>query len=302
MPTCSAVARRHPRPGCDLQARRARAATWCRICWRCSARRIWSAPISRKAALALARSARRVGRGERAMLAAAPAAPLTLIDESYNANPASMAAAMALLGATPGSGARAPHRRARRHARTRRAFGEAASRRLPTRSSANAIDLVFLLRSANARLWRRASRRHAGAAMRTTAARSNCRCCCGARGRRRRHGQRFDRLENEADRHGAGEAISGRARDARRSRSVRRTKFAMFYWLSDISGHDLGLQCLPLHHLPHRRRAGHLRADRLPLRADDHRLSAAAAGQGPADPRRRAADASQEAARRPWAG
>ena len=38
------------------------------------------------------------------MCCAIPAAPITLIDESYNANPASMAAAMALLNATPVTG------------------------------------------------------------------------------------------------------------------------------------------------------------------------------------------------------
>jgi len=43
------------------------------------------------------------GRGRRHVLHH-PNGPITLIDESYNANPASMAAAMALLNATPVSG------------------------------------------------------------------------------------------------------------------------------------------------------------------------------------------------------
>ncbi len=55
-------------------------------------------------ALALADlSAERCGRGKRHVLRH-PKGPITLIDESYNANPASMAAAMALLNATPVTG------------------------------------------------------------------------------------------------------------------------------------------------------------------------------------------------------
>ncbi|MGA0530561.1 UDP-N-acetylmuramoylalanyl-D-glutamyl-2,6-diaminopimelate--D-alanyl-D-alanine ligase [Hansschlegelia sp. KR7-227] len=52
------------------------------------------------AALALARYAPSSGRGKRYMLAT-ETGPLTVIDESYNANPASMRAALALLGQTP---------------------------------------------------------------------------------------------------------------------------------------------------------------------------------------------------------
>jgi len=52
------------------------------------------------AALALARFAPPAGRGKRHELATS-AGPLVVIDESYNANPASMRAALALLGHTP---------------------------------------------------------------------------------------------------------------------------------------------------------------------------------------------------------
>jgi len=59
-----------------------------------------------KSAAALAEFAPAKGRGERFVLAAS-SGPFTLIDESYNANPASMRAALALLGATePGPGGR----------------------------------------------------------------------------------------------------------------------------------------------------------------------------------------------------
>ncbi|WP_421912338.1 UDP-N-acetylmuramoylalanyl-D-glutamyl-2,6-diaminopimelate--D-alanyl-D-alanine ligase [Mesorhizobium sp.] len=56
-----------------------------------------------KVAAALADLSAERGRGKRHVLMH-PQGPITLIDESYNANPASMAAAMALLNATPVSG------------------------------------------------------------------------------------------------------------------------------------------------------------------------------------------------------
>ena len=56
-----------------------------------------------KVALALADLSAERGRGKRHVLRH-PGGPITLIDESYNANPASMAAAMALLNATPVTG------------------------------------------------------------------------------------------------------------------------------------------------------------------------------------------------------
>ncbi|MER8902619.1 UDP-N-acetylmuramoylalanyl-D-glutamyl-2,6-diaminopimelate--D-alanyl-D-alanine ligase [Mesorhizobium sp. M0772] len=56
-----------------------------------------------KVALALADLSAERGRGKRHMLRHSKG-PITLIDESYNANPASMAAAMALLNATPVTG------------------------------------------------------------------------------------------------------------------------------------------------------------------------------------------------------
>ena len=59
--------------------------------------------MSTKAALALADLSAEAGRGKRHVLTH-PKGSITLIDESYNANPASMQAALALLDATPVSG------------------------------------------------------------------------------------------------------------------------------------------------------------------------------------------------------
>ena len=56
------------------------------------------------------------GRGARRQIAV-PGGTALLLDESYNGNPASMRAALAVLRLQP---ARTPHRRARRHAGTRR--------------------------------------------------------------------------------------------------------------------------------------------------------------------------------------
>ena len=50
-----------------------------------------------------------------------PGGTISLIDESYNANPASMKAALELAGAAPVRGSGRRHRRARRHAGARRA-------------------------------------------------------------------------------------------------------------------------------------------------------------------------------------
>ncbi len=70
------------------------------------------------AGLALSQAQPAAGRGVRHVLEVGHG-EATLIDESYNANPASMAAALNVLGAGRGRPARPAHRGARRHARTR---------------------------------------------------------------------------------------------------------------------------------------------------------------------------------------
>ena len=91
----------------------------CRTRSPCSPPPMRSAPTWRASMLALGRFRAPKGRGERMPLTH-PAGPFTLIDESYNANPASMRAALG--AARPGEpgGPRPPHRRPRRHAGARR--------------------------------------------------------------------------------------------------------------------------------------------------------------------------------------
>ena len=70
-----------------------------------------------RAALSLAALRPPVGRGERTALRLRDGEAF-LVDESYNANPASVRAALSTLGGDRGRAARTPHRGARRHAGT----------------------------------------------------------------------------------------------------------------------------------------------------------------------------------------
>ena len=89
------------------------------------------------AALALAELKPPSGRGARVTLDL-PGGTALLIDESYNANPASMRAALALLGQAEVPDARPAHRGARRHAGTRRARRRSAPRSGRSRRRATA--------------------------------------------------------------------------------------------------------------------------------------------------------------------
>ncbi len=80
-----------------------------------------------RGARARATCSRATGRGARVTLEL-PGGAALLIDESYNANPASMRAALALLGQAEVGPARPAHRGARRHAGARAARRRSASR------------------------------------------------------------------------------------------------------------------------------------------------------------------------------
>ena len=95
-----------------------RGGTSCRTALPCSPRSRCSAATSPARSSPSARMAPPKGRGERHRLAVG-GGTATLIDESYNANPASMRAAIALLGQAEPVGEGPADRRPRRHARAR---------------------------------------------------------------------------------------------------------------------------------------------------------------------------------------
>ena len=105
-----------------------------------------------RAALALARQAPAAGRGTRITLDLADG-PALLIDESYNANPTSMRAALALLGQAPVGPQRATDRGARRHAGARRRRASRLHRALIEPIGENEVDLVFCAGPLMASLW-----------------------------------------------------------------------------------------------------------------------------------------------------
>ena len=109
------------------------ASIWCSIRWPCWRPPRWSGADLALAALALDNLKPASGRGTRITLRV-PGGSALLIDESYNANPASMAAAIALLGQAAGRQARPPHRRAGRHAGTGRARARRCTAVSPSRS------------------------------------------------------------------------------------------------------------------------------------------------------------------------
>jgi UDP-N-acetylmuramoyl-tripeptide--D-alanyl-D-alanine ligase len=120
------------------------------------------------AALALVSLAAPIGRGRRATLAL-PGGEAILIDESYNANPASMRAALALLGQTPVAGA------GRRIAvmgdmLELGTHGSELHRALAEPIVANAVDLVFCAGPLMHELWQALPSERRGAYADTAAA------------------------------------------------------------------------------------------------------------------------------------
>ncbi len=120
------------------------------------------------------------------------AATIALFDESYNANPASMRAALRRPRPGPGRAARPAHRRARRHAGARAGWAGAACRRSPSAIEEHGIDLVFaagpLMKQPLAGAAARAARRLGPERGRTRTA-----VLARAARRRRRHRQGLER-------------------------------------------------------------------------------------------------------------
>ena len=160
-----------------------------------------SAPISRSRRSRSPSCKPPAGRGERVTLDV-PGGSALLIDESYNANPTSMRAALALLGQAPVGTARPAHRGARRHAGARRRRRRAAC--------AASRDAVQRQRDRSRLLRRPADEIAVGRASLRAPGRL-CRDLRGARAagprrdprRRCHHGQGLARLAHGPDRQGA---------------------------------------------------------------------------------------------------
>ncbi len=292
----------HPRHRRHLQARRARPACRAEL-----ARRAGGGGAGRRRPRAGGARARRAASrrpaAARACTLDLPGGTALLIDESYNANPASMRAALALLGqAEIGP-------RGRRIAvlgdmlELGRAGRRAASRPRASRCTANGVDLVFCCGPADARAVGGSSLRAPGRLCRELGGAG----IASARGHSRRATPSWSKARS-----GRGWGRSSRRWSAVSSRGETLAAPARLNGSADpcsigwpsLSDKLSVAQRLPLHHLPHRRRDDHRAGLRVPVRAVDHRPSARAAGQGPADPRPTGRNriSSPRTARRPWAG
>ena len=156
-----------------------------------------SAPISRRPRVALADAAGRRG-PRRARPLDVGGGDATLIDESYNANPASMRAAIALLGqAPPGGGRRIAV------LGDMLELGDDAARRCmpawPSRWQQAGVDRVFSAGPLMQALWDALPTTERGGLCARPPRSSADVVADGARRRRRRHGQGFDRQPHGAD-------------------------------------------------------------------------------------------------------
>ena len=178
------------------------------------------------AALALAEFKAISGRGAPIEIEP-PGGTALLIDESYNANPASVDAALALLGQAP-IGPQGRRIAVLGDMLELGPKGKSLHRGLAMPIAANAIDLVFCCGPLMQFLVAGPSR---GPARRLCRGLRRARSASGARDpcRRRRHGQGVARFTHGAHRQGAATRVS--ALSKKRPHRVE----AMFYWLVDLS-------------------------------------------------------------------
>ena len=156
------------------------------------------------AALALAELQPATGRGARVTLDL-PGGAALLIDESYNANPASMRAALALARAGRGGAARPAHRGARRHAGAGRRAAPTCIAGWPSRCVAHGVDLVFCCGPLMRALWEALPSEPPGRLCRNLGRARTAGACRHPAGRRH-HGQGIARLPDGAHRQGARKA------------------------------------------------------------------------------------------------
>ena len=217
------------------------------------------------------------GRGERFLLPT-PEGPATIIDESYNANPASMRAALALLAAAK------PGPKGRRIA----VIGDmlelgpkaaAMHAELAADLSANKVDLAVRRGPAHARAVRRGAGVDAGR-LDGAVERLDGRSRPDLARRRHRDGQR---LERQPD----GPAGRGSARP------LRSTSGRLGH--ADLAGRAPGrFPPVPIPDFPHARRGGNRAFPRLLFRSGDHLRIASETARRAADPCRRTGLASSQ--------
>ena len=185
-------------------------------------------------ALALAELAPPTGRGARQTLEV-PGGQALLIDESYNANPASMRAALALLGQAP-IGPRGRRIAVLGEMLELGAQGVELHSGLAAPIAEHSVDLVFCAGPLYRGLWEALPSGRKGGYADTSASLEAAGAGRGA-GRRRGDDQRLARVENGTHRKGAGSSIfpARRPPGGRRSRLKCHKVDPMLYWLADFS-------------------------------------------------------------------